>query len=118
MDILLLILFTIALYVLPELFRRKRPTEYKYPDIPEPQTEAKPEKPVSKPVKKDDLVKDWMVPPKIKEQPLLMSDTEKQESRPETEGRRLAHPVLVNAMIYSEILQKPRAYRPIMYKKR
>ncbi|CUH94155.1 putative membrane protein [Propionispora sp. 2/2-37] len=120
MDILLLIVFTIALYVLPELFRRKRPTEYKYPDIPEPepQPDTKPEKTAEEPIIKDELIKNWVVAPKIKEQSILMSDMKKTESLPVVQTEKLAYPILVNAMIYSEILQKPRAYRPIMYKKR
>lgn len=120
MDILIPLLLLFIMYVIPELLkRRKQPKEYKYPDIPAkvPQTaEMKPKHIESK--KKPQFVSDEL--PKsaaIHQKPAVSMPVQvvvphSVEAESPWQGK-LSPQIVQNGLIFAEILQPPRAYRPI-----
>lgn len=123
MDSLIPLLLILLLYFVPELLkRRKNPKEYEYPDIPAkvPQpAEVKPvenkTKPHTAPVTDyvavpaftgNVAVKPAMVMPDPVDVPHIV------ESVSPWQGK-LSQEIVQNGLIFAEILQPPRAYRPL-----
>ncbi|QDR80940.1 hypothetical protein SPTER_22830 [Sporomusa termitida] len=119
------LLLLLVMYLLPELLkRRKQPKDYEYPDIPEkvPQPvdiEPLQTKDTYTPPATDYLTepvpKTWVTPPK----PLPLSSAPPAVNIPDfTEpvspwDGRVTPQMVQNGLIFSEIIQPPRAYRPI-----
>ena len=124
MDSLIPLLLILILYLVPEILkRRKKPKEYEYPDIPAkvPQpVEVKPvefkAKPPAAPV--SDYVaspaafagevsaKPVMAMPEPVEVPFSTAATSPWQGK-------LSPQIIQNGLIFAEILQPPRAYRPL-----
>lgn len=125
MDSLIPLLLMLLLYLVPELLkRRKEPKKYEYPDIPDkiPQpVEMQPAKNEPKPAAA--LMVDfsaeipnsnsWAIPHK---QAVVMPDSVviPQTTEPVSPWQgKLSRQMVQNGLIFSEIIQPPRAYRPI-----
>lgn len=114
MDIIIPILLMLVLYLVPELLRRGKPKKYEYPEIPEPAPPAdmpsvppaKVSKPVALPAYPEVVIPQAAVSP---------ASADKTGVAPRLSVERN---MLLQAVIYSEILQKPRAYRPIYQKRK
>lgn len=123
MDSLIPLLLMLLLYLVPELLkRRKNPKEYEYPDIPAkvPQpVEVKPveikTKPYAAPAADYALsssfngqsaAKPAMAMPEPVDVPHIV------ESVSPWQGK-LSPQIVQNGLIFAEVLQPPRAYRPI-----
>ena len=100
MEIMVLLIVVVLFYVLPEILRRRRKKDYKYPDIP-----AKVHIPKMEQVNINTSVETQMQA-EATEIPAGQSDL------PAWQGK-LEHTALVNGMIFAEILQPPRAMRPL-----
>ena len=124
MDSLIPLLLMLLLYLVPEFFkRRKNPKEYKYPDIPDkvPQpVDMKSAqikvKPIPTPIT-DYIVETpkaaWSVPPKpAMETADLLNVPCMANSASPWQGK-LSPQIVQNGLIFAEILQPPRAYRPL-----
>ena len=108
MELKYLLLIMALLYLLPELFRKK-PKKYEYPDIP-----VKTPRPViMQPMPQYSYeVRNPVVPiPVAMPAAVNVPATVSKEATP-WEGR-LNSTIIQNGYIFSEILQPPRAYRPI-----
>lgn len=123
MDILIPLLLMLVMYLVPELLkRRKQPQEYEYPDIPEkvPQpTDIKPEAVKIKHVPQQaaevtvETPKAWEIPPRPAAS-MPAAVTVPHFSEPATPWTGKVSPQMVqNGLIFAEIIQPPRAYRPI-----
>ena len=136
MDIVLFIIAMLVFYVLPEVLKRRRKTEYQYPEIPDrvpppsklpPATSAPGDKqlppgaiPVPVQVKKPAVVAPEMQPtaaidsgnlsPETALQTLMPQEAASQQETSAWQGG-LDHAAVVNGIIYSEILQPPKALR-------
>ena len=119
MDILIPLLILFIMYVIPELLkRRKQPKEYKYPDIPDKVTqpaEMKPKHVESK--KKPQLDYDLPKNVAIHQKPTVAMPVQvvvphSVEAESPWQGK-LSPQIVQNGLIFAEILQPPRAYRPI-----
>ena len=121
MDSLIPLLLMLLLYLVPELLkRRKNPKKYEYPDIPAkvPQpVEIKPVESKSKPfaadyaaspatLTGDAAAKPAMVMPDPVEVPHVVDSVSSWQGK-------LSPQVIQNGLIFAEILQPPRAYRPL-----
>ncbi|SMC93918.1 hypothetical protein [Sporomusa malonica] len=123
MDILIPLLLMLVMYLVPELLkRRKQPKEYEYPDIPEKVPQPIDIKPAEIKVKHTpqqtaevavEAPKTWAIPPK----PAISMPTAvtvSHFSEPATPWEGKVSPQMVqNGLIFAEIIQPPRAYRPI-----
>ncbi|HEY3424289.1 MAG TPA: hypothetical protein VGL27_05795 [Negativicutes bacterium] len=112
MEIVIPLLLMVVFYLVPELLRRRRPQDYQYPKIPEQtppgQIKMHQEKLVYQeplPVKK--TTSQHSVTPAVVKDP-----TDGQE-QPAWQGK-IDNSMLVNGVIFSEILRPPRAYRPMI----
>lgn len=122
MDSLIPLLLILLLYLVPELLkRRKNPKEYEYPDIPAKVPQPVEVKPVETKIKshtapvidyvaspaftKNVTVKPAMVMPDPVDVPHIV------ESVSPWQGK-LSQEIVQNGLIFAEILQPPRAYRP------
>ncbi|EAX47565.1 undifferentiated embryonic cell transcription factor 1 [Thermosinus carboxydivorans Nor1] len=112
MDFGLLIILMLVLYVLPELLKRRRPPKYEYPHIPqpappepEPTGQAGAGMPPAMPIKPP-------LPPEVH----VPAPTKAPETSP-WEGK-LNNALLVNGVIFAEILLPPRAKRPLVLRGR
>lgn len=113
MELIFVILLMALLYGLPEMLKSRQPKEYKYPDIPElhqkPQLEIKhmPKIPAAissaagKSLKKEKVV----MPPAV-------------EVPDFTVEKRPANSAWAAGIIMAEVLQPPRAKRPLFYHKK
>lgn len=124
MDSLIPLLLMLVLYLVPELLkRRKQPKEYEYPDIPDkvPQpVESKPvenrPKPVLIPTVTDfpaEVPKTWAIPEKTAvtmPPPVVVPHVAATVSP--WQGK-ISPQMVQNGLIFAEIIQPPRAYRPI-----
>ncbi|WP_094602896.1 hypothetical protein SPSIL_026130 [Sporomusa silvacetica DSM 10669] len=123
MDTLIPLLLLLVLYLVPELLkRRKKTTEYKYPDIPDkvPQpanmksAESK-AKPIHTPAT-DFIVetpKTWAASPEPAiTMPASVNVPHMTDAGSPWQGK-LSPQLIQNGLIFSEIIQPPRAYRPI-----
>ncbi|SDF06093.1 hypothetical protein [Sporomusa acidovorans] len=123
MDSLIPLLLMLLLYLVPELLkRRKEPKKYEYPDIPDkiPQpvgmqsTKNEP-KPVAEPIMdfSADASNNWNIAQKqavVMPAPVAIPQTTEPVSP--WQGK-LSWQMVQNGLIFSEIIQPPRAYRPI-----
>jgi len=123
MDALIPLLLMLALYLVPELLKkRKNPKEYQYPDLPdrEPQSiEIKPAKGTFKHIPQlitepavAALKKTAGSPQTVVSMPAAVNMPHTIEPVPPWQGK-LSPQTVKNGLIFSEILQPPRAYRPI-----
>lgn len=123
MDALIPLLLMLALYLLPELLKkRKKPKEYQYPDIPdrEPQPiEIKPPKSTFKHIPQliieptvAALKKSTGSPQTAVTMPAVVDMPHTIEPVSPWQGK-LSLQTVKNGLVFSEILQPPRAYRPI-----
>ena len=110
MDFAYILLLMALLYLLPELLRRRKPKQYEYPDIPErvPQPQA---------VKKEQRAQPEIRRPAAAAPSLVMPDpvhvpVTKDESP--WQGQ-INVGVIQNGYIFSEVIQPPRAYRPLIH---
>lgn len=124
MDILIPILIMLVVYVIPELLkRRKQPKEYEYPDIPEKVPKPQPAEikhkqpqikkpPVLQPLNYDspNSATSHHKPTVSMPAPVVVPQTI--EAVSSWQGKLSPH-VVQNGLIFAEILQPPRAYRPI-----
>lgn len=114
MDILVPLLILAVLYLVPEILRKKNAKNYKYPEIPnEPSVQVNFPKAA--------------IPAALNENENSASmDAKHQDNnvsfscaKPNEEGANEAFHVdnnaLINGVIWSEILQPPRAYRPLIH---
>lgn len=108
MELKYLLILMLLLYLVPELLRKRKPKKYEYPDIPE----RIPKTPIITP---DPIVFTELQKPAIKTPPAPMPPavhmpviTEKSPWQ-----GKITLGVIQNGYIFSEILQPPRAYRPI-----
>lgn len=124
MDTLIPLLLMLLLYLIPELLkRRKQPKEYKYPDIPD--KIPLPVEMKSKPVE----IKAKQVQPalntaqhtsensEISQKPTVtmpppVTVPHTTETGSPWQGK-LSPQIVQNGLIFAEIIQPPRAYRPI-----
>lgn len=131
MDIVITLLLMVALYLIPEILKRKNPKEYKYPEIPEKPNppEARPLPTISKaPTPKAPRYEsqEAQFPPAVaiskysvseavdlrgKETPSIITVNEKNYNC--QQSRQLDQAALLNGVIWAEILLPPRAHRPI-----
>lgn len=122
MDAIIPLLIMLVLYLVPELLKRRRnPKEYKYPDIPEkfptpadvkiPEIKAKPiiipVTPTAEPPQAT-----WSAPPKPV-MPAPVNVPSMNDSISPWHGK-LSPQLVQNGLIFAEILQPPRAYRPLL----
>jgi hypothetical protein len=117
MDIVTLLILMALFYLVPELLKRRRPKTYEYPQIPDRvPTETMPS---PAPVKTGENVAvsfadktELAVPPHPKVQPLdLPVAAAVAEYSPWQAS--LDQASIVNGIIFAEILQPPRAFRPL-----
>ena len=109
MELKYLVLLMILLYVLPELFRRK-PKKYEYPTIPEP-VPNKAQQNVLQAEPLPVIKKQSTSTPAISMPPEVHIPSAAAEASP-WQGQ-LTPANIQNGYIFAEILQPPRAYRPI-----
>ena len=123
MENLIPLLLLLVLYLVPELLkRRKNPKEYKYPDVPDkvPQPPGRQpvdiiSKPASTPITNVSMEapKSWHTSPKpAMAMPAPVHVPHITEAVSPWQGK-LSPQMVENGLIFSEILQPPRAYRPI-----
>ena len=123
MDSLIPLLLLLVLYLVPELLkRRKNPKEYEYPDIPdklpkpaESKTFEIKAKPISTPVPDASIKtpKTWAHAPKpAMAMPAPVHVPHMTDAASPWQGKLSPH-MVQNGLIFSEIIQPPRAYRPI-----
>lgn len=109
MDFVIIVIVMLVLYVVPELLRKRRPQKYEYPDIPQPvQVKMPSEMSLQNKteVKHHEGVKPtFVMPPEV-------SIPSVQEKSP-WQGK-FNNTVLYNGIIFAEILQPPRARRPML----
>lgn len=109
MDIIIPILLMLVLYLVPELLRRGKPKKYEYPEVPEPAPPADmPSVPPAKSSKPVALPYPEVVIPQT-----VVSLASADKAAGAAPGLSVERNMLLQAVIYSELLQKPRAYRPI-----
>ena len=122
MDILMPLLLMLVMYLLPELLkRRKQPKDYEYPDIPETVPQPADIKPVeikSKPISQaagyltETAPKTSIIPPKPLHMPAAVDVPHFIEPVSPWAGK-VSPQMVQNGLIFAEIIQPPRAYRPI-----
>ena len=125
MDSLLPLLLMLLLYLVPELLKkRKQPKEYEYPEIPDkvpPPVVLKPKttEPGYKPALQPgldyhaDTGETWALPQKtVVTMPAPVVVPHTTETVSPWQGR-LSPQLVQNGFVFAEIIQPPRAYRPI-----
>jgi hypothetical protein len=123
MDILIPLLLMLVMYLVPELLkRRKQPKEYEYPDIPEKVPQPIDIKPTEIKIKHVppqaaegvvEAPKTWTIPPKPAiSMPAAVTVPHFSEAVSPWEGK-VTPQMVQNGLIFAEIIQPPRAYRPI-----
>lgn len=123
MENIIPLLLLLVLYLVPELLkRRKDPKDYKYPDIPDtvPQPSRRPpidiiSKPASTPITDVSMEapKSWVTSPKpATTMPAPVTVPYITTADSPWQGK-LSPQIVENGLIFSEIIQPPRAYRPI-----
>ncbi len=117
MDFIFIIILMAVLYIVPELLKRRgKPKTYQYPDIPQPapqpsdmKIKSKPAEPVQERFLADRIPTEQEVAPAAMP---AASEVKKQEETPRLPGC-LSQEALVNGVIFAEIINPPRAYRPL-----
>lgn len=115
MDILIPLILLAVLYLVPELLRRRKPKEYKYPEIPNaPNPPAKLPK-AEAPLAFSEKTKStgFAVKPQENNVGKKPSPVTTNDATAANTPFHLDNTALVNGVIWSEILQPPRAYRPM-----
>lgn len=121
MDIIFILIAMAVFYILPEIFKRRQPKKYEYPQIPDrvPPPEIKLSREVQPPP--IGKVKPISVVAKADEPTIVAQPTaELKELKPAAPltselsvwQDKLDQTVILNGVIFAEILQPPRAYRP------
>lgn len=109
MELKYLLLVMALLYLLPELFRRRKPKTYEYPDIPD-KVQSPPV--IATPSEFHFAGNKTVVPATIAMPPAVSIPTITEEYNPWQ--NQLQHHMIQNGYIFAEILQPPRAYRPLL----
>lgn len=123
MDALIPLLLMLALYLVPELLKkRKNPKEYQYPDVPDREPQPIEIKPAKSTVKH---IPQLIIEPAVTAFKKTAGSPQTAVSMPAAvdiphtvvpvspwQGK-LSQETVKNGLIFSEILQPPRAYRPI-----
>ncbi len=124
MDSLIPLLLMLLLYLVPEFFkRRKNPQEYKYPDIPDkvPQPVGMKSAEIKVKSTPTPVTGSIMETPKaawsVSPTPTMASSEPinvpcMTDSASPWQGKLSPH-IVQNGLIFAEILQPPRAYRPL-----
>lgn len=115
MDFILIVILMAVLYLVPEMLRQKRkPKQYEYPDIPQPEPKLPKEKPGQVETVSDKIAESvmWMKPLTAPADGSSVSAAKANEEISATQGR-FTQEVLVNGFIFAEIIRPPRAYRPL-----
>ncbi|MEN6413322.1 MAG: hypothetical protein ABFC84_11285 [Veillonellales bacterium] len=121
MELLIIVVLLAVLYLVPELLRRRKsPAEYKYPDIPAktpPKAKVHKKQPAESFSAEQDAYQQAVVPaahisqdiavPMEISKPTLLRE-------PSAWQGKLDRNAVLNGVIFSEILQPPRAYRPVV----
>lgn len=110
MDILIPLLLLAVLYLVPELLRRKKNTEYKYPEIPNQQEQSKNMTHAIPAL--SEKAKVTSLEAKPQDSSINLKPTTISQPSVAAESR-IDNTALVNGILWSEILQPPRAYRPL-----
>lgn len=122
MDFIIILVLMIALYLVPELLRRRNPKEYKYPDIPAPPSPV----PVpSEQPKATTTAKTTFFEVQVQEEKKepaytgtpASAVTVSVEPKASTWQGNIDQAMIMNGIIFAEILNRPRAHQ-ILYKKR
>ena len=122
MELLIIVVLLAVLYLVPELLRRRKsPAEYKYPDIPAktPTTEVTHKKwPIDNSSVQQVTYQQTAMPAEMATHispdiamPLEITKLGFFQNSSSWQGK-LDRNAVINGMIFSEILQPPRAYRP------
>lgn len=113
MDIVITLLLMVALYLIPEILKRKNPKEYRYPEAPTPKApryeSQEAQFPPAVAISKYSVSE--AVDLRGKETPSIITVNEKNYNCQQT--RQLDQAALLNGVIWAEILLPPRAHRPI-----
>jgi hypothetical protein len=109
MELKYLLLLMALLYVLPELFRR-RPKKYEYPQIPEPTPRKAPAETIQA-APSVSISKQPVSAPVLFMPPEVHIPSNEEEISP-WQGQ-LSPAMIQTGYIFAEVLQPPRAYRPI-----
>jgi hypothetical protein len=121
MDIIYILILMAVFYILPEILKKRQPKQYEYPQIPDRvlPPELKPSRDVKPPP--GSKVKPVSIASKAEEPPVLAQATSEPEALKVavplmSEGSawqdKLDQTVVLNGVIFAEILQPPRAHRP------
>lgn len=107
MELKYLLILMVLLYLVPELLRRRKPKKYEYPDIPErvPKAPVINSAPIIFEEPKKPTIKTPIAMPPAVHMPAIREESPWQG--------KINLSVVQNGYIFSEILQPPRAYRPI-----
>jgi hypothetical protein len=112
MEIVIPLLLMVVFYLVPELLRRRRPQDYQYPKIPEQTPPVQMKMQQEKSVHQEPLAAKKAISQHSVTPPVGKVPTDSQE-QPAWQGK-IDNAVLVNGVIFAEILQPPRAYRPMI----
>lgn len=120
MELLIIVVLLAVLYLVPELLRRRKsPAEYKYPDIPAKAPTMRAEhrqQPVQHIPAAQDIDQPAEMTTHISQDIALPLEVSKPSFLPESSAwqGKLERNAVINGIIFSEILQPPRAYRPVV----
>ena len=118
MELKYLLLLMVLLYLLPELLRRRKPKKYEYPDVPErvpgPQPSKRPAYTVASSVPTTPFIPEEVRKPPVQPSVPMPSavDVPHTTDAPNSWQGQLQPAMVQNGLIFAEILQPPRAYRP------
>ena len=118
MELKYLLLLMVLLYLLPELLRRRKPKKYEYPDFPEkvpgPQPFKRPAYTTASSFPPTPFIPDEDRKPAVKPAIPMPSavDVPQTTDTPNSWQGQLQPAIVQNGLIFAEILQPPRAYRP------
>jgi len=114
MDILVPLLILAVLYLVPELLRKRNPKNYKYPEIPnEPSVQVNIPK-ATIPAALNEKANSSSIDAKYQDNNVSSSYAKTNDVHGANESFHDDNNALVNGVIWSEILQPPRAYRPLI----
>ncbi|MCX7781086.1 MAG: hypothetical protein N2491_09275 [Negativicutes bacterium] len=119
MDIKWILLLMAILYILPEIFKRRRPKKYEYPEIPGKPADHAPAPPQPELKTTAFLQKEWHQPASLQPKPATsgtISAPLELIDHPENVTAwhgAISRQTIINGFIFAEILQPPRALRPL-----
>ncbi|MEN6566662.1 MAG: hypothetical protein ABFC57_10185 [Veillonellales bacterium] len=125
MELLIVVVLLAILYLVPELLRRRKsPAEYKYPDIPAktpPTKKDHRQQPAQRVPALQDTYQQTVMPAaeqasQINQAAVMPLEVSKPFFLPGSSAwqGKLDRNAVINGVIFSEILQPPRAYRPVV----